>query len=121
MRDLVTCWCAYCGAMFEATRYDAKYCPGGKCRRAAAKARKKHQPGATESAQWLDKVDAETREKFYFVRTNSDVAANLISALAATYGPDAAKLATHAADHAIFGTMAPKRAAWEVELDRTRQ
>ena len=117
MRDLVTCWCEYCGERFEAARYDAKYCEP-KCKSAAARARKKHQVGATESAQWLDKTDAETREKFYCVRTNSDVAAGLINALAATYGPDAARLATHAADHACFGTMQPKLAQWEIDLEK---
>ncbi|MBK8128902.1 MAG: hypothetical protein IPK53_08130 [bacterium] len=66
----------------------------------------------------MDKTDAETREKFYCVRTNSDVAAGLINALAATYGPDAARLATHAADHACFGTMQPKLAQWEIDLEK---
>lgn len=119
MKDLVTCYCEYCGSSFEATRWDAKYCPGGKCKAAAYRAKKKYAPGASDSASsWLDKVDTNTRERFYGVRTLSDVAASLLTALAATYGPDAAKLATHAADHVVFGTMKPKREQWEIELEK---
>jgi len=95
--------CEHCTDDFESSRYDAKYC-GGSCRTAAARARKKNDV-ITKYDDWVMETDAETRENFYFVRTNSDTAAELLSVIANQYGINAAFLATHAARNAVVGEM----------------